>query len=96
MIPTVGVNHTAVGVNVGVNVGEVLITFGQTVMDIQPDGDGKVRATGTVNWLHTASMSPQVAMQLQQRLASVLMDYAMKFGGVPQDPAFAPDHKTLQ
>ena len=83
---TVGISHTTVGTNVG----EILITFGQTVIAVTESEPGQVILVGQAQWLHTASMSPQVALQLQQRLTNALAEYAAKFGAIPQDPAFQP------
>lgn len=81
---TLGVGHVLIASNIG----EVLITVGQTRVSIADGEPGRVNVSAGVEWLHTVSMSPQVAHQVMMRLSSVLSEYTRKYGRIPEDPAF--------
>ena len=83
---TLGVGHVLVASNYG----EVMITVGHSRVSVSvADGaPGQVVVSAGVEWLHTTTISPQVAYQLMQRLSAVLADYTRRFGKIPEDPAF--------
>lgn len=91
---TVGV--TQIGVTG--NVAEITITVGNTVIVIgEPDAAGSVPLQSVANWLQTFSLSPQVALQLCERLDHALLEYQQAFGAIPRDPRFKLEQgKTLQ
>ena len=91
---TVGI--TQIGVTG--NIAEITITVGNTVIAIgDTDEKGNVPLNSIANWLQTFSLSPQVALQLCERLSHALMEYQQAFGVIPRDPRFTLEPgKTLQ
>ena len=82
--PVTAVNHAAVGFTPT----EILITFGQTRVAMNDAGNGNVGVTPFVEWLHTASICPTAALQLQSTLTEALMRYTNQFGAIPTDKTF--------
>lgn len=80
------------------NCAEITITVGNTVIAIgEADGQGTIPLQSVANWLQTFSLSPQVALQLCERLDHALLEYQQAFGAIPRDPRFKLEPgKTLQ
>lgn len=84
---TLGVGHVLIASNIG----EILLTVGHSRVSIAEGAPGQVTVSAGIEWLHTVSMSPQVAHQVMMRLSTVLGEYTRKYGKVPEDPAFNPE-----
>ena len=94
--PTISATQIAVGGNIG----EIVVTLGQTLIVLgDPEGaEGTVATTGMPHWFQSVSFSPQIAQQLVDRLSNALMEYQHEVqGAVPRDPTFSINPgKTLQ